>query len=710
MHRIVAISKTFRHLSLILAICGLILMAWTVVGLADSPQRPAAPVAEKDAAAAVEAAQPSVGLPTLTVYKQFDRDTAGSMHGIPATPLVGETVIYTVLVENRGSGPATNVAISDTLPEGLRFVGPVTLEGSAGTVATSADDLPALASGMTVNVGERITVTFPALIIGAGEWVNVAGATCDEVTTPVTDDVGVEALHMHTYVDGELGTDALTYGGAPGAQAYRTIQYAADRIHRDGTIHVAAGTYDEHVILSYGMLRSEADPEERDSQVIIDGGGSGTVVTIMGGGALFGLTIQNGDIGVLVEPPMYDAPAPLQAELSELVGQAGLAFCNIISQTTWGVSNTLPLINAPAPSDIGGLGANVAAVNNWWGAADGPGGEGTGSGTRVSTYVTYDPWLGAPRTTSDYALVGVGSQLVDQRVETGIFISKTGSVGGALMTARYENNPAAKFTDDAGIYYDVWVSSNVEMLEQLTIRFYFTPEEMAARDLDTAAIQYWNGEAWVLCEPQSLHLGEVIVQGITYAGYIQVDVTADSTPSLGELTMTPFAISAEQELVVSLASGPETFCPGWSLYYTLLITNTFDAPLADVVVSDTLPAGVCCPADGAKTDVMMDWDEESGVATWQVGTIPAGETAKLDFTLHSMSSLSSGTVISNAVTVDAAGLDEPVVLEVGNTADDTICGATPTPTMTPSPTPTMTPEPTPTAAHNVLLPLMFKNR
>ncbi|MFC2136352.1 hypothetical protein ACFLTH_17185 [Bacteroidota bacterium] len=35
---------------------------------------------------------------------------------------------------------------------------------------------------------------------------------------------------------------------------------------------------------------------------------------------------------------------------------------------------------------------SVTAENNWWGAADGPSGEGSGTGDSVSTFVDYDPW------------------------------------------------------------------------------------------------------------------------------------------------------------------------------------------------------------------------------------------------------------------------------------------------------------------------------
>ena len=45
---------------------------------------------------------------------------------------------------------------------------------------------------------------------------------------------------------------------------------------------------------------------------------------------------------------------------------------------------------------IWSLGAYVDAICNWWGAADGPGPVGSGSGDNVSDYVDYNPWLSKP--------------------------------------------------------------------------------------------------------------------------------------------------------------------------------------------------------------------------------------------------------------------------------------------------------------------------
>ncbi len=37
----------------------------------------------------------------------------------------------------------------------------------------------------------------------------------------------------------------------------------------------------------------------------------------------------------------------------------------------------------------------IDATNNWWGSADGPGGEGSGTGNNVSANIDFDPWLGS---------------------------------------------------------------------------------------------------------------------------------------------------------------------------------------------------------------------------------------------------------------------------------------------------------------------------
>ena len=110
-------------------------------------------------------------------------------------PAPGQTLIYQIMVENNGTASATQAVISNTLPVGVSFVGPITVTGSSGVVATSAADLPTLASQLTIPAGQVVTVQFPVqvspealpgTVIG-----NIAAVTSLEVTTPRTAAVNV---------------------------------------------------------------------------------------------------------------------------------------------------------------------------------------------------------------------------------------------------------------------------------------------------------------------------------------------------------------------------------------------------------------------------------------------------------------------------------------------------------------------------------------
>jgi hypothetical protein len=119
--------------------------------------------------------------------------------------------------------------------------------------------------------------------------------------------------------------------------------------------------------------------------------GAGTQATITGNT----LTDNSGGIAV-----GYD-----ESDTSTVVAQ-----CNSIAgNTDYGIDSTAPLVDA---------------INNWWGDASGPSGEGSGSGDAVSTNVDHDPWL----TTAPGAGVPAAPTLV----------SPIGQQGGTEITFEWD--------------------------------------------------------------------------------------------------------------------------------------------------------------------------------------------------------------------------------------------------------------------------------
>lgn len=125
---------------------------------------------------------PDVDLPILVAEKSVDQ----------FYPSPGKLVTYTIGITNFGTYTATNVVISDTLPDGLTFVGPVevTPPQPSAQLAESEADLPVLASGLVLEPLASLNLTFPVMLsteFTAGTIItNVASITSTEVSVPVT--------------------------------------------------------------------------------------------------------------------------------------------------------------------------------------------------------------------------------------------------------------------------------------------------------------------------------------------------------------------------------------------------------------------------------------------------------------------------------------------------------------------------------------------
>ena len=87
----------------------------------------------------------------------------------PANPTVGDAVTYTMTVSNAGPSSATDVTITDRLPEGLTYVSSAT---SRGTTSFAAQTVTANIG--TLSKGGSATVTVKAVTTRVGRFTNTA--------------------------------------------------------------------------------------------------------------------------------------------------------------------------------------------------------------------------------------------------------------------------------------------------------------------------------------------------------------------------------------------------------------------------------------------------------------------------------------------------------------------------------------------------------
>ena len=168
----------------------------------------------------------------------------------------------------------------------------------------------------------------------------------------------------------------------------------------------------------------------------------------------------------------------------------------------------------------------------------------------------------------------------------------------------------------------------------------------------------------------------------------------------------------EEALQIDLHGAPSPFCPGHTLYYTLVMTNVRQGPMHNLLISYTLPNHTCCPQNGPATTI--PFSETLNTLLWYTDTVAVSQTVTVELMLHSFASIVNGSTVTSTFFIDS---DEIAAGEVavGVTANDAVCEPTATPTHTPThtptatPTPTCTPTPTPTQLENLLyLPLIFQ--
>jgi uncharacterized repeat protein (TIGR01451 family) len=206
------------------------------------------------------------------------------------TPAPGERITYTLALHNSDAFSYTQAVISDTLPDGLTFVGPVVLEPSgAGTVGTP----PVLVSELTILPGTGITVTFPvdvdADVTLGTPLTNTAAFTSAETASPLFASTAVEVvaadlvLTKTAFPEPAVAGTALTYTLSLVNQGNATATdiVLSDTFHLSTTLQTldqTDNTEAEFLDGSLSNLRWDADRPNRPEWLALAdiGLGSGT--------------------------------------------------------------------------------------------------------------------------------------------------------------------------------------------------------------------------------------------------------------------------------------------------------------------------------------------------------------------------------------------------------------------------------------------------
>ena len=122
--------------------------------------------------------------------------------------------------------------------------------------------------------------------------------------------------------------------------------------------------------------------------------------------------------------------------------------------------------------------------------------------------------------------------------DTTVDIDATGN--HTITVSKYESNPGTGFAGDTGKYIDVHIDDPTNVTE-IEIRLYYTDAEIAGLVESSLRMHWCNGTDWVTCCTTGVNTTDT--DG--YSGYMWVRITSETTPSLTDLTGTPFGAAGE---------------------------------------------------------------------------------------------------------------------------------------------------------------------
>jgi uncharacterized repeat protein (TIGR01451 family) len=250
------------------------------------------------------------------------------------------------------------------------------------------------------------------------------------------------------------------------------------------------------------------------------------------------------------------------------------------------------------------------ATDNWWGAANGPGGAGPGSGDQVSANVLYDPWLGSP---------------------VAVEVSPSGTVYGPPggLPARAEQ------ATNGWIYVQNW-----------------------AHPTDALQVTVADSQGWLVSPasftvPISDGLGGSALVSFTIpagtpigtASTVTVQAVSQANPADADTDTFQVIAALPADLALDKTSDVSSAAAGGQIHYTLLIINAGPNPASSAVVTDLLPAEVAfvsaAPSQGTCAEL-------TGTVVCELGGLAVDAQAAVDLAVTVVASNEEGEIVNGA--------------------------------------------------------------
>jgi uncharacterized repeat protein (TIGR01451 family) len=588
----------------------------------------------------------------------------------PSPATAGQNLTYTVTVANAGPDAADNVTVSDSLPLGATFVAATASQGSCTGTATVACSLGTVGGGGSATVTIVVTPTLAGVLVNSA---TVGSTTTDPtpgnntVSTSTTVSAAGGGSAADLAVSGSAAPSPVTVGG----QLTYTIQVAnagpdgaggvtlADTLPAGVTLvsaHASQGSCagNPAVVCSLGTLAS---------------GGTATVTLV---------------VTPTVAGTLIDTATVASGVLDPNPANNSAVFTTTVTAATAGNQADLSLTKsaAPHPVTVGSPLTYTLAVHNA-GPSAAAGVVTTDVLPAAVTFVSATASQGScSGTTTVVCNLGSVAAAADAHVTIVVLPALAGTLANSATVASSNPDPGpgnntgttTTTVDPAGGggTADLTLTGSaapdpVTVGNQLTYTILVKSSgpngagNVVVTDTLPAGVTFVSavsgqgsctGTTVILCNLGTVAVGGTVAVTIagtpTMAGTVVDRVSVASStpdpagnPSAQISTVVTAATGAAADLSITKSAQPSPVTAGSPLTYTLVVSNAGPSAAANVVATDSLPAGASLLSSSAAQGSCTG----TQVVSCNLGTVAAGGSVKIVIVVMPTA---AGTLVNHA--------------------------------------------------------------